>query len=98
MTVSFLPGNNAVAQDSNTLDFTLHHIANLEVAGLGIGAQGAREGSSAHGDDVARAVSHGGIARKNFGDVHQAGARILPELAVDSQPWPSSADWESRLQ
>jgi len=47
MTVSFLPGNNALAQDSNTLDFTLHHIANLEVAGFGIGAQGARGGSSA---------------------------------------------------
>jgi hypothetical protein len=59
MTVSSLPGNNAVAQDSNTLDFTLHRIANLEVAGFGIGAQGARAGSSAHRDYVARSVFHG---------------------------------------
>jgi hypothetical protein len=59
MTVSFLPGNNPVVHDSNTLDFTLHHIANLELAGFGIGAQGARAGSSAHQDYVARSVSHG---------------------------------------
>ncbi len=34
--VSFLPGNYAVAQDSDTFDFTFHYVANLKIPGFGI--------------------------------------------------------------
>src|SRR4029077_17132017 len=84
--VSFLPGNYAVAQDSDTLDLTFHHVANLKIPGFGIAIERGSSRDLAGREHIARTVTHSGIVRKSSSDIQRyLGIRILPGLAVDPQ-------------
>src|SRR5215210_892542 len=85
--VRFPPGDNRVAEHADLLDLSLHHIAGLEVQRGGVLTEA---GDARHGpgrDDVARAVTEGGVVRQDLRDrhAHVSGVRALPRFAVDAQ-------------